>query len=194
MVFSADINALSSHASVDTSSSLLTLAPFLDDYGVLLVGGRLSNAALPYDQRHPIILPRHSPLTTLIVHDVHHSTLHGGIQEMLQHIRRRYWILQARSVVKTVVHRYVTCRLHQRNMAKQQMGSLPRSRMLVSPPFTHTGLDYCGPFHIRTGGLRVVTTTKTYAAIFVCMTTKAVHIELADDLCYSRCCNRPCIG
>lgn len=61
------------------------------------------------------------------------------------------------------------------------MASLPRDRVLVCPPFTNTGCDYAGPFYVRHGSARK-THTKVYAVIFVCMSTKAVLIELAEDL------------
>ncbi|XP_036321090.1 uncharacterized protein LOC118735442 [Rhagoletis pomonella] len=67
-------------------------------------------------------------------------------------------------------------------MQRQQMASLPKERVLVAPPFYRSGLDYCGPFHVRVGSKRSAVTTKTYAAIFVCMASRAVHIELAEDL------------
>lgn len=180
--FKSEINALRSRSSVDATSKLLTLNPFLDGNHTLRVGGRLTNSELSYDQKHPIILPRESTLASLIIDYTHRVTLHGGIQQMLQHIRQRYWILHNRTLVKSHIHRCVQCRLHQRTMQQQQMASLPRSRVLVAPPFTRTGLDYCGPFNIRLGGRRAATMIKTYAVIFVCMCTKAVHIELAEDL------------
>ncbi|XP_029176757.1 uncharacterized protein LOC114944869 [Nylanderia fulva] len=34
-------------------SSLIKLNPFIDDHGVLRVGGRLKHALLPYDEKHP---------------------------------------------------------------------------------------------------------------------------------------------
>lgn len=69
-------------------------------------------------------------------------------------------------------------------MSRQQMASLPKSRVTASPPFLSSGLDYCGPFEIRYGSSRSRTTVKTYVAIFICMATKAVHMELAHDLSF----------
>ncbi|XP_017480697.1 PREDICTED: uncharacterized protein LOC108369976 isoform X2 [Rhagoletis zephyria] len=105
--------------------------------------------------------------------------MHGGIREMLQYLRRDLWIVHARV---RCLHQCKTCKLHQRAMQQQQMADLPRSRVMVAPPFSNAGLDYAGPFLVRHGGKRSTTTTKTYAAIFICMCTKAVHIELAEDL------------
>ncbi|XP_011873966.1 PREDICTED: uncharacterized protein LOC105565188 [Vollenhovia emeryi] len=62
------------------------------------------------------------------------------------------------------------------------MGSLPAGRVTVSKPFYHTGMDYAGPLLVREGKRRNARHNKAYVAIFVCLATKAVHIELVSDL------------
>ncbi|XP_054287856.1 uncharacterized protein LOC129003584 [Macrosteles quadrilineatus] len=62
------------------------------------------------------------------------------------------------------------------------MGDLPKSRVTPSRPFLNTGLDYGGPFNIKVHNLRSIRLTKAYICIFVCLATKAVHIEVATDL------------
>lgn len=44
---------------------------FSDKQGLWCCGGRLTNADLPYDTMHPVLLPRKHYLTTLIVQDAH---------------------------------------------------------------------------------------------------------------------------
>jgi len=58
-VFSRELNVLQRHAHIHKSSPLKTLSPFLDKDSVLRLGGRLKNAALSFDEQHPIILPKH---------------------------------------------------------------------------------------------------------------------------------------
>ena len=62
------------------------------------------------------------------------------------------------------------------------MGDLPEARITESRPFTNVGIDYCGPFYIKERRDRNRRKIKIYAAIFVCLATKAVHIELVSDL------------
>lgn len=62
------------------------------------------------------------------------------------------------------------------------MGDLPASRITPSPAFHRTGVDYCGPFLYRCSKGRGIKTTKGYIAVFVCFSTKAVHLELVSDL------------
>lgn len=62
------------------------------------------------------------------------------------------------------------------------MGNLPAPRVSPSFPFASTGVDYCGPFHIKQIKFRNRNTIKVYVSIFVCFTTKACHIEVVHDL------------
>jgi hypothetical protein len=62
------------------------------------------------------------------------------------------------------------------------MGELPETRITISRPFTNIGIDYCGPFFIKERRDRNHRKIKVYVAIFVCLATEAVHIELVSDL------------
>ncbi|XP_054746024.1 uncharacterized protein LOC129250431 [Anastrepha obliqua] len=61
------------------------------------------------------------------------------------------------------------------------MGALPTSRVTPSHPFETTGVDYCGPLLV-TQKIRGRSPIKVYISVFVCFTTKAVHLEIAPDL------------
>lgn len=65
----------------------------------------------------------------------------------------------------------------------QVMAHLPSDRVNgPEKPFINTALDYAGPINIKTSKLRTAPSIKTYIAIFVCMLSKAMHIELVSDL------------
>jgi hypothetical protein len=66
--------------------------------------------------------------------------------------------------------------------ASQLMGNLPSLRVKPVRPFLNCGVDYAGPFLIRQGGRRSKMNVKAYAALFICLVTKAIHIELVSDL------------
>lgn len=180
--FGSEISSLSAGHIISSSSKIACLKPFLDKEGIIRVGGRLPNADLAYEQRHPIILPKTSLLSKLLVSNAHHITLHGGIGVMLQLVRRKFWIIHLRGLVKSHIYQCVACKLQQQVLQRQQMADLPRSRVTVAPPFSQSGVDYAGPLLIKQGNRRTASLCKTYAVIFVCMVTKAVHIELAEDL------------
>lgn len=67
------------------------------------------------------------------------------------------------------------------SLLQPPMGQLPSARVSASKPFTHTGVDFASPFNIRTG-LRKCTLMKAYVAVFVCLSTKTVHLEPVSDL------------
>ncbi|XP_071629533.1 uncharacterized protein [Temnothorax longispinosus] len=78
------------------------------------------------------------------------------------------------------------------------MGQLPHVRVTFpTSAFQHCGLDYAGPMHIRPIAGRGISSHKAYIAIFVCMATRAVHLEIVDGYstpaflgAYSRFCAR----
>ncbi|XP_065093423.1 uncharacterized protein LOC135714082 [Ochlerotatus camptorhynchus] len=61
------------------------------------------------------------------------------------------------------------------------MGNLPTSRIVPSPPFAVTGVDYAGPFLVKQGSHRPKL-VKAYVAVYVCMAPKAVHLEVVSNL------------
>ncbi|RLU18151.1 hypothetical protein DMN91_010394 [Ooceraea biroi] len=61
------------------------------------------------------------------------------------------------------------------------MGQLPPPRVRPARPFLHTGVDYAGPFHLRTWRGRAARQYKGYLVVFVCFCSSAIHLELATD-------------
>ncbi|XP_018400322.1 PREDICTED: uncharacterized protein LOC108777840 [Cyphomyrmex costatus] len=177
--FADDIRNLKVHGQVSKTSKLRSLVPFLDDHNVMRVGGRLSNAPIPYAQKYPIILPSKHPLTRLIIVHEHYKHLHAGPQALLAAIRTQFWPLHGRCTVKDVLRKCIICFRAKPPMLHQRMGDLPTTRITTSRPFLNTGIDYGGPFTIKISRNK---TDKAYICIFVCFTTRAIHLELAVDL------------
>lgn len=67
-------------------------------------------------------------------------------------------------------------------MLEPIMGQLPISRLQPSFPFQNTGTDYAGPFLLKDRRGRGSKTSKAYVCLFVCLVTKAVHLELVSEL------------
>lgn len=61
------------------------------------------------------------------------------------------------------------------------MADLPSERVSPAPPFLRVGVDYCGPFQVKYP-IRRSAARKHFVAIFVCLVTKAIHLELVSDL------------
>ncbi|XP_055856101.1 uncharacterized protein LOC129919272 [Episyrphus balteatus] len=181
--FLGEIKALKADRCVDKMSKLCSLSPFIDVVGLLRVGGRISNARnVPFAIKHPVILPKNNPITRLILLDAHRNLLHIGVSGLFTLIRQEYWILGSRNLIRKLVHDCITCFRHRKNTSTQLMGNLPSSRVNPSFAFAHTGCDYAGPITLRSSRGRKPTMSKGYISLFVCMTTKALHLELVSDL------------
>ena len=164
--------------SVKKSSPLRRLNPCLID-GTLRVGGRLSEAAIPAAAKHQLILPKNGHITDLIIRDTHERLGHQGREHVLSVLRSVYWIVDGNAAVRRVLSKCVSCRKRQAAAVTQVMSDLPRERITPDePPFTRVGTDYFGPFYTKNGRKQF----KRYGVLFTCLTTRAVHIEIADSL------------
>lgn len=180
--FADEIGYLKNGQPISVSSRIICLNPFLDNDGILRVGGRIQRSELAFGEKHPILLHDKSLLALRMIDQYHNSTLHGGPQLMIASIRRKYWILNIRNTVRNRIRKCVICRKQKATCAQQLMADLPKERIVRSKPFFHTGVDYCGPFEIKANFGRSPKMVKAYIAIFVCMAVKAVHIELVSSL------------
>ncbi|XP_063245165.1 uncharacterized protein LOC134546326 [Bacillus rossius redtenbacheri] len=165
-----------------TSPQIRKLHPFLDSDGFLRVGGRLDQSKLPFQHKHPALLPKSNPLTSRIIQHYHNVNQHPGIQALQSILREKFWILSDKQAITSCVHRCLKCFKAQPPTFTPLMGSLPAMRVQQVKPFSKAGVDYAGPFFIKLARVRKVTLLKAYLCIFVCFTTKAVHVELASDL------------
>lgn len=180
--FGEEIKALETGRQIEKGSKLKSLNPFLDQQHILRVGGRLENAQLSHNRKHPILIPKASALTTLIVSDAHLKTLHGGTQLMLNYINSKYWILGARDTIKANLRKCVTCVRQKASTPNQLMGQLPQARVTPTRPFKSCGVDYAGPIQLRTSRGRGHKAYKGYICLFICMATRAIHLEVVCDL------------
>ena len=153
-------------------------SPYTDSDSIVRVGGRVDKALISYETRHPALLPREHWISLLITRHIHQCG-HTGVAATVAKTRRRFWILKAHDLAKTVKFRCVFCRELQAKAQSQVMAQLPECRLApCTPPFYYTSCDYFGPYHVKVGRNK---TTKYYGVIFTCLNTRAVHLELAVD-------------
>ena len=180
--FSSEISCISTGKQLSPRSMLARLSPFIDDHGLIRVGGRLQNTTLPFAERHPIILPGRCYFVKLLVEETHRLSLHGGVQLMKSLLNRTCWIIRGSRLVTAVYRKCITCTRFGATPMQQQMAPLPVDRLAPGRPFSIIGLDYAGPFPILFSKGRGAKSTKGYVAIFICVIVKAVHIEVVSDL------------
>jgi hypothetical protein len=61
------------------------------------------------------------------------------------------------------------------------MGNLPSKRVQPARPFINCGVDYAGPIVIKQSKGRGKNSVKAYVALFICLATKAIHLQLVTD-------------
>ena len=160
-------------------SSMRKLHPQLDDSGILRVGGRLENAQVNYEIKHPIIMPYRHRVTELIILQHHQQVRHLGQEYVLSSLHQLYWIIKGRSAVRRVIRDCFLCKKLGAIKGEQLMANLPKERVIPGdPPFTHVGVDYFGPLYVRQGRSSV----KRYGCLFSCLVIRAVHIEIVHSL------------
>lgn len=129
-----------------------------------------------------MLLPSNHKVTKLIIEYYHKKYLHAGPQALLHEIRQKFWPLSGRSLCRKVVHECIVCFRTKPIVTSQLMGNLPRDRVVQDYPFNCVGVDFCGPFMIKYPNQRKGTLHKIYVCIFVCFSTKCVHVEIVTDL------------
>lgn len=175
-VFSDELSCLKQGKAISKSSSILELNPFLDDNGIIHVGGRLQQSKLKFLQKHPILMPSKHHFVKLIVWDSHDKVFHGGISETLTEIREKYWIIRGRQVVKNTINKCLICKRFNSSHGVQVTAPLPATRIEESPPFSTVGIDFGGPLYVKNSD------EKHYIVIFTCAVTRALHLELVVSL------------
>ncbi|XP_011859356.1 PREDICTED: uncharacterized protein LOC105556853 [Vollenhovia emeryi] len=182
VAFKNELYSLRERHSLDKRSNILSLNPFLDSDGIIRVGGRLRHSELEFAQKHPILLPTNNHVTENIIREAHIKLGHAGSQATLYTIRQRFWLLNGKNRVKGVIRKCITCARWKPSTPEYQMGDLPKARIVSTRPFGNSGVDFCGPFFIKEKKHRNRNKIKIYVAIFICLVSKAVHLELVSEL------------
>ena len=155
-----------------------TLSPFEDEEGIIRVGGRVENALVSYETKHPALLPYDHRVSRLIAEEAHRMG-HSGVATTAAKTRRRYWIIRVHDLVKTIKSNCVVCKEINPRVESQLMANLPPFRVAPhTPPFHYVSCDYFGPLTVKISRNK---TTKHYGVIFTCLNTRAVHLEIATD-------------
>ncbi|XP_064106781.1 uncharacterized protein LOC135215756 [Macrobrachium nipponense] len=119
--------------SLPKTSKIFRLDP-VSSTELLRVGGRLSKAAMDYDVKHPMLLPQHFHVTTLIIRDAHEKHGHAGRNHTIAAIRESFWIVSINSAVRRQLQKCITCQKKIRKPCQEQkMSDLPQDRLEPAP-------------------------------------------------------------
>ena len=198
-----EYEALQNGNSISEKSALIKLNPRLEN-GIIVMQGRLGNLyQMPEQMKHPIILPRDSRITELIILQHHQSTAHSGPELTLRNVRLQFWIVggkrQIRNALKLCQHNL--CKNPNPTGETQLIANLPIPR-ITPGNFEAISLDLAGPFTVKLCGIckshkvcqecqeklketnlksNKCSTQKAYICVFACHSSRAIHLELMMD-------------
>ena len=176
-----EISALLRNKSLPKGSKLIKLDPFLDNQDLLRIKGRLENAELSYESKHPIIIPN-GHIAKLLISFQHSFLKHAGVSTLVSTLRGNFWIIGVRRLAKSIISKCVRCQRHDSRACSQPVAPLPELRVKSAPPFTVTGLDFAGPLFCAD-----FPSKKFYILLFTCAVVRAVHLELTDSMSLYDC-------
>ena len=97
-LFSKELHDIRNGKELSPSSKIFRFSPFIDQQGLMRVGGRLQMTEWDFQQKHPILLGVHY-LTEALIRHHHEKRFHEGIQSLLAFLRNSFWIISGRRLV-----------------------------------------------------------------------------------------------
>ncbi|GFX25160.1 integrase catalytic domain-containing protein [Trichonephila clavipes] len=132
------------------------LKPFLDEFGILRAGTKLSFREDTDNFKFPIILPNEHPVVHLMIVRKHEEFMHAGVSIVMDHLRENFWILKARKLIRQIIQKCTRCKRFSAQKTEVVPSSLPKDRVSNSKIFQVVGVDLAGPLHLRDKRYRVV--------------------------------------
>ncbi|XP_061729222.1 uncharacterized protein LOC133534153 isoform X1 [Cydia pomonella] len=176
--FADELRSLRRGEPLTKGSALFELDPELAADNVLRMRGRIDAAPVPIN-KSPAILHGRNRLARLIIFRMHRRAAHANNERVVNDVRQEYWILRLRPTVRAIASTCQLCRIRKATPRAPPMGDLPLSR--IEPfcrPFTNTGVDLFGHITVTIGRRH----EKRWVALYTCLTTRAVHLELVHSL------------
>lgn len=166
------------------SSFLSTLAPFVDQHGVMRMRGRAARLeTISVDARFPVIVADNHPAIGLLIMFYHHANGHRNTTTVVNELRQKVVMHKMKAAVRRVIM-CRTCAVTRAKPVVPQLSALPLSRMAVHmSSFSFVGIDYWGPVDVVLGRRH----EKRWGVLITCLTTRAGYLELAYSLSTKSC-------
>ena len=157
--------------------SLNNLGVVINEDGVLVCKGRFRNST----RNAPKLLPKDNSYSKLVIERSHKRVLHYGVTQTLAELRKEYWVIQGRSVVRRVIRECFTCiKWEGAPFGTPDFAPLPDFVIVPGDKlaFAFIGLDYFGPLIVKENG----TSYKVFGCLFTCLKVRAVHLEIVENM------------
>ena len=153
---------------------------FLDDNSIIRCQGRLDKSDLSFDIKCPVLLPRFSLFTEMVINDAHARCKHLGTASTLSYLRKNgIWIPKGRARVKSIISHCILCKkMNSFAFKYPKPTNYLKDRLNFSVPYEHTGIDFTGHVFIKQGD----TLVKMYILVFTCLNIRSIHMELLPSL------------
>nr|CAD2196659.1 unnamed protein product [Meloidogyne enterolobii] len=151
----------------------------INNDGLLCLKTRVNFCDGPETMALPILLDRHSPLTRLLVEEIHVDLKHAGVDWTMTEFLSRYWMPQSRRTIRGILHKCLQCRRqHAPPFVRPLMPQLPSMRVRPAKPFEFVGIDFLGPTTTNYASQNV----KIWIIIICCMVTRGIYLEPTRDM------------
>lgn len=174
-----------SKPSLPKTSALYKLTPSLDDEGVMRIHSRLDISDFTgKSTQFPIVLPRSHPLTKLVLQSFHEKYHHQCNETFVNEARRKFYIPKIRVECNRIRKECQRCKIRLATPTPPIMANLPKQRLAAYVrPFSYSGVDYFGPYQVIVRRRP----EKRWGVLITCLTTRAIHIEIAHSLSTDSC-------
>lgn len=177
--FANELHTLQKKQNLDSKHVLANMVPFLDEIGIMRVGGRIDESSrLTYDEKHPIIIPRKHRLTYLILDYYHSQQYHArGVNHVMSIVAQRFWCIALREAIRDVATNCYHCKRYTAKPSHPFMANLPKSRLGEDQrAYANTSVDLAGPYETKQGRGKV--RAKRWVVVYTCMTTRATTLDI----------------
>ena len=147
--------------------------------GLLRCVGRYKHSDLPPEAQSPVLIPKNSHVTDIIVMQCHEDVYHSAVSHTLAKVRGKFWLPHGRSQVRKILRSCSICiRMKAKCFTAPPVPAWPAFRVIENRPFSCIGLDYIGPLLIKTAN---DTEQKVWICLFTCASIRAIHLEVATN-------------
>ena len=169
---------------ISKTLNIAKLSPFIGEDEAIILKDRLKHSNVDYKVKHPILLTAKHSVLQLLLDKAHGDNLNEGTKNVGNMLHQEYWIIGLKNALRKIKSRCVKCRHRNANPIQPPMADLPRERFHEHVyPLTDTRVEYFGLFEVKF--LR--RTMKRWCGLSTCLTTRAVHIEVAQSLDIESC-------
>ena len=151
---------------------------YVDKTGLLRVKSKFGRWENNRPYTFPLLLPKNSLVTKIIILDLHKKFNHAGCYTILYELRKRFWLPHCFSIVKRILKECITCKRF--NAKPIQCNQNAYKEWRVEPPnipYSYVFMDYIGPFEVKENKVK----KKVWILCLTCLWSRAVNLKMCYD-------------